>query len=89
MDDPIKDTTGRIEGYTYEAFKNDLSARPTRLLRLFPAASFDEEITCKLFHTTLDAKNRVTLKPSPTHGATQTSLHPSHFMASYTISRRI
>jgi hypothetical protein len=56
---PVKDTTGRIEGYSYEAFKDDLSARPIRLLRLFPAASFDEKIKCELFNTTLDAKNRV------------------------------
>jgi len=56
---PVKDTTGRIEGYSYEAFKDDLSACPIRLLRLFPAASFDENIKCELFNTTLDAKNRV------------------------------
>jgi hypothetical protein len=56
---PVEDTPGRINGYFYEAFKDDLSARPIRLLRLFPAASFDEDIKCELFNTTLDAKNRV------------------------------
>jgi hypothetical protein len=56
---PVKDTPGRTKGYFYEAFKDDLCARPIRLLRLFPAASLDEDIKCELFHTTLDAKNRV------------------------------
>jgi hypothetical protein len=56
---PVKDTPGRTKGYFYEAFKDDLSARPIRLLRLFPAASLGEDIKCELFNTTLDAKNIV------------------------------
>jgi len=56
---PVEDIMGRSTAYCYEAFKDDLSVRPIRLLRLFPAAAFDEEIKCKLVNTTLDAKDIV------------------------------
>jgi hypothetical protein len=54
----VIDTAGKVEGYSYEAFKDDLSAYPIRLLRLLPAGAFNEKLKCKLFNTTLDAENR-------------------------------
>ena len=42
--------------YVYDKLNNDPAAHPIRLLRLHPALSFAKDIRCKLFNTTLDAK---------------------------------
>jgi len=44
------------KSYAYEKFKDDPAAHPIRLLRLHPCMSFTKDIQCKLFNTTLEAK---------------------------------
>jgi hypothetical protein len=61
-ENPVEDTASRTTSYSYEALKDDQSAHPIRLLRLFPASTFDADIKCELFNTTLDAKDRVSFE---------------------------
>ena len=43
--------------YKYEHLTDEPNTHPIRLCQLAPAASHEEEIRCKLFNTTLDAKD--------------------------------
>lgn len=44
-----------MDFFKYEPLQSKSESRPIRLLLLFPAEAFDEEIRCELFHTTIEA----------------------------------